>query len=82
MPLIPIVQWLLSPLGRWLAIGVFLMACSVGAYVKIRSDAIRQHEAQKLQYDRWRLKNAIDASDTVRRADPDSLLEDDGFKRK
>lgn len=82
MPLLPLLQWLISPVGRWIAIGVILMAGSVGAYVKIRSDAVRQHEAQKLQYDKWRLKNAIDARDGIYHAGPDSLLEDDGFKRK
>ena len=81
MPLLPIINWLLSPIGRWAVIGVFLMAISVGAFVKIRSDAIRQHEAKQAQRDLWKLKNAIDARDTVHRTDPDRLLEDDGFKR-
>lgn len=82
MPLLPILQWLISPVGRYIAFGVFIVAFSVGAYVKIRSDAIRQHEAQKLQYEKWKLKNAIDARDGIYHAGPDSLLEDDGFQRK
>jgi hypothetical protein len=81
MPIIPIIQWIISPVGRVIAIGVILIAISVGAYVKIRSDAIRLHEAKQAQRDLWKLKNAIDARDNVHLTSPDRLLEDDGFKR-
>ena len=82
MPLLPLIQWIISPIGRLVAIGALIMAISVGAYVKIRSDAVRQHEAKQAQRDLWKLKNAIDARDTVYRSNPDSLLEDDGYRRK
>lgn len=82
MPLLPIIQWIISPVGRWFAIAALIMAISVGAFVKIRSDAVRQHEAKQAQRDLWKLKNAIDASDSVRRSGPERLLEDDGFKRQ
>jgi hypothetical protein len=82
MPLLPLLQWIISPIGRLIAIGALIMAISVGAYVKIRSDAVRQHEAKQAQRDLWKLKNAIDARDNVYRSGSDGLLEDDGYRRK
>lgn len=80
MPFLPL---LFSPIGRWIAIGVFLIALSIGTYLKIRSDAVAQHKARQQVLEMKRLQNALDADDRARRllADPDGLRANDGFRR-
>lgn len=80
MPFLPL---LFSPIGRWIAIGVFLMALAVGMYLKVRSDAVAQYQARQQVLEMKRLQNALDADDRARRllADPDGLRANDGFRR-
>jgi len=80
MPLLPL---LLSPIGRWITMGVLLMAFAIGAYWKIRSDAIATHQARQQVLELKRLQNALDADERARRmlSDPDGLRANDGFRR-
>lgn len=80
MPFLPL---LFSPIGRWIAIGVFLIALSIGTYLKIRSDAVAQHKARQQVQEMKRLQNALDADERARRllADPNGLRSNDGFRR-
>lgn len=79
----PFLPFMLSPIGRWITIGIALMALCIGAYLKIQSDAaervITRQQVQELK----RLQNALDADERTRRllADPDGLRSDDGFRR-
>lgn len=80
MPILPL---LLSPIGRWITIAVFITAICLGAYLKIQKDAaekvITRQQIQELK----RLQNALDADERTRRmlADPDGLRANDGFRR-
>lgn len=79
----PFLPFLLSPIGRWLTIGVFLMALCVGAYLKIQKDAADRVISRQQVQEMKRLQNALEADERVRRslADPDGLLTNDGFRR-
>lgn len=80
MPFLPL---LFSPIGRWIAIGVFLMALAVGMYLKVRSDAVAQYQARQQVQEMKRLQNALDADERARRllTDPNGLRSNDGFRR-
>lgn len=79
----PFLTLLVSPIGRWIAIAIFLTALCIGTYLKIQKDAaervITQQQVQELK----RLQNALDADERARRllADPDGLRANDGFRR-
>ena len=79
----PFFTLLFSPIGRWIAIGVFLMALAVGMYLKVRKDAVAQYETRQQVQELKRLQNALDADERARRllADPDGLRANDGFRR-
>ena len=79
----PFLPFIFSPIGRWIAIGVFLMALAVGMYLKVRSDAVSQYQARQQVLEMKRLQNALDADERARRllADPDGLRSNDGFRR-
>jgi len=80
MPLLAII---LSPIGRWITLGVILMAFCVGAFLKIQKDAVERHVSRQHMQDIKRLQNALDADERARRllADPDGLRANDGFRR-
>lgn len=79
----PFLTLLVSPIGRWIAIGVFLMALSIGAYLKIQKDAVATHISRQQMQEMKRLQNALDADERTRRLlfDPNKLHESDGFRR-
>ena len=79
----PILTLLFSPLGRWIAIGVFVAALAIGTFLKIQKDAVERHISRQQVHDMKRLQNALDADERTRRllADPDGLRADDGYRR-
>lgn len=80
MPLLPL---LFSPIGRWITLGIFLMALCVGAYLKIQKDAVERHLSRQTVQEMKRLQNALDADERARRllSDPDGLRANDGYRR-
>lgn len=79
----PFLTLLVSPIGRWIAIGVFLMALCIGAYLKVQKDAVATHISRQQMQEMKRLQNALDADERTRRLlfDPNKLHESDGFRR-
>lgn len=79
----PVLTLILSPLGRWIAIGVFVGALLIGSYLKIQKDAVERHVSRQQVNEMKRLQNALEADERARRllADPDGLRANDGFRR-
>lgn len=71
---------LLSPVGRYIAIGGVLLVVLSGVYVKIRADAVRDYEAVVTSEILKRTQDAIAAGDSAA-VSPERLLEDDGHRR-
>jgi len=71
---------LFSPLGRYAMIAIALVVVLSGVYVKIRSDAVSDYEAQVMSDILKRTQHAIDAGDSAA-VSPDRLLESDGHRR-
>jgi len=71
---------LFTPLGKYLAIAVVILAIMAGAYVKIRSDAINEIEAAATSDAIRRMENAIRAGDNAG-ISSDRLLQNDGHRR-
>lgn len=79
----PVLTLLFSPLGRWVAIGVFVAALVIGSYLKIQKDAVERHVSRQQINEMKRLQNALEADERARRllADPDGLRANDGYRR-
>ena len=79
----PFLTLLVSPIGRWIAIGIFLMALCIWAYLKVQKDAVATHISRQQMQEMKRLQNALDADERTRRLlfDPNKLHESDGFRR-
>lgn len=79
----PVLTLLFSPLGRWIAIGVFVGALLIGSYLKIQKDAVERHVSRQQINEMKRLQNALEADERARRllADPDGLRANDGYRR-
>ena len=75
------IPFLLSPLGRYVALGAILLTLAGGLYWKIRSDAIDDERARRAQIELERLRDAITAGDSVD-VSPDRLRDPDRFIRK
>lgn len=75
------IPFLLSPLGRYVALGAIVLALAGGLYWKIRSDAIDDERARRAQIELERLRDAITAGDSVD-VSPDRLRDPDRFIRK
>jgi hypothetical protein len=71
---------LFSPLGRYIAIGGIILIVIVGAYAKIRSDAIAEIEAKATADALGRVQDAVRAGDAVD-VSSGGLLKDDGHRR-
>jgi high-affinity K+ transport system ATPase subunit B len=71
---------LFTPLGRYIAIGGIIVMVMLGAYWKIRADAVAEVEAAATADVLRRTQNAIRAGDAVDTS-PDSLLKSDGHRR-
>lgn len=79
----PVLTLILSPIGRWIAIGVFVGALLIGSYLKIQKDAVERHVSRQQVNEMKRLQNALEADERARRllADPDGLRANDGYRR-
>lgn len=71
---------LLSPIGRYLALGAIAVMVAGGLYWKIRSDAIDYERSRRSQIELERIRDAIRAGDSVD-TDPSRLREPDRFIR-
>lgn len=71
---------LFTPLGRYIAIGGIIVMVMLGAYWKIRADAVAEVEAAATADVLRRTQNAIRAGDAVDTS-PDSLLKSDEHRR-
>ena len=75
------IPFLLTPIGRYIALGAIAIAVVGGLYWKIRSDAIDYERARRAQIELERLRDAITAGDSVD-VSPDRLRDPDRFIRK
>lgn len=71
-----IIAWLLTPIGRYVAIAVVAVTIAGGLYMKIRSDAVAEYEAKATAEQLRRTDNAIRAGDAVN-ISPDRLRDAD-----
>jgi hypothetical protein len=74
-------SYLISPVGRYLAVAALAMMVLGTVYVKIRSDAISETIALSDKEALRRTQDAIAAGDSVD-VSPERLLEDDGHRRE
>jgi hypothetical protein len=71
---------LFTPLGRYAIIGGLVIMTVLGVYMKIRSDAVAEIEAQATSDALRRTQDAIRAGDAVDTS-PGGLLKSDGHRR-
>ena len=71
---------LFTPIGRYAAIAVAVLAILFGIYVKIQDDAVAQIEASATMDRLRRTENALRASDSLKLT-PDRLREPDSNER-
>ena len=71
---------LFTPLGRYIIIGGVVLFALIGAYVKIRSDAIAEIEAKATADALGRVQDAVRAGDAVDTSSS-GLLKNDGHRR-
>jgi high-affinity K+ transport system ATPase subunit B len=74
------IAFLLTPIGRYVAIAVVVVMALSGVYYKIRADAIAEVEAAAQADVLRRTQNAIHAGDSVA-DDPAKLRERDKHQR-
>lgn len=74
------IAFLLTPIGRYIAIAVISFAILLGIYYKIRSDAVSEMEAAAKADILRRTQNAIRAGDNVDNSDS-GLLKPDRNRR-
>lgn len=74
------IAFLLTPIGRYVAIAIIVVVALTGVYYKIRADAIAEVEAAAQADVLRRTQNAIHAGDSVA-DDPAKLRERDKHQR-
>jgi len=74
------INLILSPIMRWVSVGIGLLLAIGTIYGKGRRDARLKIEAKNNEDILKRTQNAIAAGDSVSR-DPSRLREDDGYRR-
>ena len=74
------IAFLLTPIGRYVAIAIIVVVALTGVYSKIRADAIAEVEAAAQADVLRRTQNAIHAGDSVA-DDPAKLRERDKHQR-
>lgn len=74
------IAFLLTPIGRYVAIAIIVVMALTGVYYKIRADAIVEIEAAAQADVLRRTQNAIHAGDSVA-DDPAKLRERDKHQR-
>lgn len=73
-------NWLLSPIGRFVAALGAVLTAIAAIYAKGRSDGKDKVEAEAKEDALRRTQDAVSAGDAVSR-DPSRLRESDGFRR-
>jgi hypothetical protein len=73
-------SFLFTPLGRYIAIGVFVVVTLTSVYVKIREDAVADVQARATADAMKRTQDAVRAGDAVD-VSPDRLRNPDGHNR-
>jgi len=71
---------LVTPLGRYIAIGGGVLVALFGVYFKIRADAVEDMKARAQADIIERTKDALDAANSVN-LDPERLRDTDGHRR-
>ena len=71
---------LLSPLGRYLLLGVAIVMVAFGIYGKIRADAVAEVEAAAVSDVLRRTENAVKAGDAVD-VSADGVRRPDAYRR-
>ena len=71
---------LLTPIGRYIALGMLAIVLTSCVYFKIRADAIAEVEAAAMADAIKRTQNAIRAGDAAD-VSPERLLNSDGHRR-
>lgn len=71
---------LLSPLGRYLLLGVAIVMVALGIYGKIRADAVAEVEAAAVSDVLRRTENAVKAGDAVD-VSADGVRRPDAYRR-
>ena len=74
------IAFLLTPIGRYIAAGVVIIAVLFGVYLKIKSDAVAEMEAAAKADILRRTQNAVRAGDSVDNSDS-GLLKPDRNRR-
>lgn len=74
------IAFLLTPIGRYIAAGVVIIAVLFGVYLKIKSDAVAEVEAAAKADILRRTQNAVRAGDSVDNSDS-GLLKPDRNRR-
>ena len=74
------IAFLLTPIGRYIAAGVVIIAVLFGVYLKIKSDAVAEIEAAAKADILRRTQNAVRAGDSVDNSDS-GLLKPDRNRR-
>ena len=74
------IAFLLTPIGRYVAVAIIVVMALTGVYYKIRADAIAEIEAAAQADVLRRTQNAIHAGDSVA-DDPAKLRERDKHQR-
>jgi hypothetical protein len=74
------IAFLLTPIGRYVAIGVITLVAAYGIYSKIRANAVAEIEAAATTDVLRRTQNAIHAGDNVN-VSSERLREPDGHSR-
>lgn len=74
------IAFLLTPIGRYIAIAVLSVAILLGIYLKIRSDAVADVEAAAQADALRRTQNAVRAGDSIDNTDG-GLRKPDKYRR-
>lgn len=74
------IPFLFTPFGRYITIGVAVLALLFGVYLKIRSDAVADMEAEAQIEIIRRTNEAITAGDSIN-VSPDRVRDHDKFER-
>ena len=74
------IAFLLTPIGRYIAIAIVAVAAVSGVYYKIRADAVAEMEAAAQADILRRTQNAVNAGDRVDNSDS-GLLKPDKYRR-
>jgi hypothetical protein len=77
-----VIAFVLSPVGRWVAIGGIVMVAVSGIYLKGRSDGKASYQAKLTrEINKSIAKGDAARTDALKKFDANKEIEDDGFAR-